>query len=94
MAGEAREANDVAIEKWVKYFNSKVRSVQFAENEWVLLKELNFQGKNQKLAETFKWHKSVWQWHCAIEKMKTVYGKHNQIVLQNWQWNTDSKIMV
>jgi hypothetical protein len=50
----ASENNHKSIEESTKYFNSKVKAVEFKEEDWVLMKENNFLNKNKKLDETFK----------------------------------------
>ena len=49
----ANENNDKSFEEFTKYFNKKVKLIEFKEDDWVLLKEHNFLHKNRKLADTF-----------------------------------------
>jgi hypothetical protein len=50
----AREHNDNLIEESTKYFNSKVKPLNFKEADLVMMKEHNFKHKNRKLSETFQ----------------------------------------
>ena len=52
----ASENNDTSIEKSTEYFNSKVKPVNFKEDDWVLLKEHNFLHKNKKLQKPSRDH--------------------------------------
>ena len=80
----ARENNERAIEKSVSYYNSKVKPITFQVDEWVLLKVQNFLGKNRKLAETFKGPYQITKVNeNGMVKMKTKFGKHEQLVNQN-----------
>jgi hypothetical protein len=50
----ASKNNNKSIEESTKYFNCKVKPVEFKEENWVLMKEQNFLNKNKKLAKTFR----------------------------------------
>jgi hypothetical protein len=50
----ATENNEKLIGESTKYFNSKIKTVEFREDIWVCLKDHNFNHKNKKMAETFE----------------------------------------
>jgi hypothetical protein len=52
----ASENNDKSIEESPKYFNSKVKPVEFKEDDWALLKEHNFYIKTKKLLKHERVH--------------------------------------
>jgi hypothetical protein len=79
----APESNYDAIEKSVECCQSKVKSVQFAMNEWVLFKVQNFLGKNQKIfADAFKLPFVITRvFDNGTVQMRKKCGKHDLIVI-------------
>jgi hypothetical protein len=74
-----REHNDNSNEESTKYFNLKVKSVNFKEDDSVLMKEHNFMHKNRKLAETFKGPFKI----TKVLLIRTKPSKHNHLVNTN-----------
>ncbi len=64
-----------------KYFNSKVKPVEFKEEDWVLTKEHNLLNKNRKLAQTFKGPFKITKVHLNVTAMiRTRTSKHDHLV--------------
>ena len=52
----ASKNNDKSIEESTKYFNSKVKPVEFKEEDWVLMKEHIFSTKTKNWPKHLKDH--------------------------------------
>jgi hypothetical protein len=79
-----REHNNKSIEESPKYFNTKVKPVNFEEDGLVLLKEHNFMHVKRKLAEKFKGPFKITKVQSnGTALIRTKTSKHDHLVNTN-----------